>query len=164
MVQSSYVASAALSLEFCYKYNDYPQQNIYFLMMRYYLIGLGSNIQPEDNMPLACETIAKHLKVISRSPVLINPPRGQTFSFPFHNQLLIIQSAKPATEIKALFEAVEMEMGREPKSPERKFNDRPIDIDILHQGHNLESLLSFSLEDPYNQEIMASWPLAIMHS
>lgn len=128
-------------------------------MMRYYLISLGSNIQPEDNMPLACEAITKHLNVISCSPVLINPPRGHTFNFPFHNQLLLIQSLQTASEIKALFEIIEMDMGREPKSPERKFNDRPIDIDILHQDHDLESLLSFSLEDPYNQEIMANWPL-----
>jgi 2-amino-4-hydroxy-6-hydroxymethyldihydropteridine diphosphokinase len=144
---------------FCYKYNDYPQQNIYFLTMHYYLIGLGSNIQPEAHMPLACKAIAKHLKVVSYSPVLVNPPRGHTFNFPFHNQLLLIESPQPATELKALFEVIEMELGREPKSPERKFNDRPIDIDILHQDVDLTRLLSVSLEDPYNQEIMTQWPL-----
>lgn len=133
-------------------------------MMRYYLIGLGSNIQPENNIPFAGQAIAKHLKVISRSPVLVNPPRGHTFNFPFHNQLLLIQSQKPATELKTLFEMIEMEMGREPKSPARKFNDRPIDIDILHQDHDLKTLLSVSLEDPYNQEIMANWPLEMTRS
>ena len=128
-------------------------------MLHYSLIGLGSNIQPEVHMPLACKTIANHLNVVSHSPVLVNPPRGHTFNFLFHNQLLLIQSQKTATDIKALFETIEADLGREPKSPERKFNDRPIDIDILHQEVDLARLLSASLEDPYNQEIMANWSL-----
>lgn len=50
-----------------------------------------------------------------------------------------------------------MQLGREEKCPERKFNDRTIDIDILYQNESLSQLIKFPLEESYNQEIMSNW-------
>lgn len=126
-------------------------------MMHYYLIGLGSNIDPETNIKLAQEAIAEHAQIMSSSSVLINPPCGKTFHYPFHNQLLVIYSADSSQNLKALFEAIEIRLGREKKCPERKFNDRPIDIDILYQHNDLPQLMKCPLEESYNQEIMSNW-------
>ncbi len=125
--------------------------------MHYYLIGLGSNIEPELNIKLAQQAIAEHVQVINRSPVLINPPCGKTFHYPFHNQLLIIYSNLTSQPLKSLFESIELQLGREKKCPERKFNDRPIDIDILHQRQSLAELLDCPVVESYNQEIMSNW-------
>lgn len=128
-------------------------------MMHYYLIGLGSNINPETNIKLAQEAIAEHSQVINSSSVLINPPCGKTFHYPFHNQLLVIYSARSSQSLKSIFETIEIQLGREKKCPERKFNDRPIDIDILHQNDNLLQLMKYPLEESYNQEIMSNWAI-----
>jgi 2-amino-4-hydroxy-6-hydroxymethyldihydropteridine diphosphokinase len=123
----------------------------------YYLIGLGSNINPEANIKLAQQAISEQTQVVNLSSVLINPPCGKTFHFPFHNQLLVIYSAHSSKTLKSIFEAIEMQLGREEKCPERKFNDRTIDIDILYQNESLSQLIKFPLEESYNQEIMSNW-------
>lgn len=125
--------------------------------MRYFIIGLGSNIQPEQNMPKACAAIATHVKVISYSPILVNPPLGKTFNFIFHNQLLLIKTNLSTDILKNIFADIEISMGREPKTPARKFNDRPIDIDLLHQADDVISVMSHSFSEPYNQTIMQRW-------
>lgn len=130
-------------------------------MMNYYLIGLGSNIQPERNITLACKEIAHHVEILDHSPVLINPPCGHTFQFTFHNQILLIQSLQTVTELKTVFETLEIDMGREAKCPQRKFNDRPIDIDILAQANSAQEALATVLKETYNQKIMHDWPRSI---
>jgi 2-amino-4-hydroxy-6-hydroxymethyldihydropteridine diphosphokinase len=126
-------------------------------MMNYYLIGLGSNIQPERNIFRACKEVANYLDILNQSPVLINPPCGSTLNFTFHNQILLIHSLKTAAELKSLFETLEIELGREPKCPERKFKDRTIDIDILVQAETAEEALATPMKETYNQQIMREW-------
>lgn len=127
--------------------------------MSYYLIGLGSNIQPENNITTACKEIAPYVNIIDCSPVLINPPCGHTFQFTFHNQILLVNSLHSALELKTLFETIEVKMGREPKNPQRRFKDRTIDIDILAQADTIQHVLSTKLEESYNQTIMKNWAL-----
>jgi 2-amino-4-hydroxy-6-hydroxymethyldihydropteridine diphosphokinase len=129
-------------------------------MMNYYLIGLGSNIQPERNISRAYKEIANYLDILNQSAVLINPPCGNTLNFTFHNQILLIHSLKTATELKSLFETLEIKLGREPKCPERKFKDRTIDIDILSQTETAEEALATPLKETYNQKIMQDWQLS----
>jgi 2-amino-4-hydroxy-6-hydroxymethyldihydropteridine diphosphokinase len=129
-------------------------------MMNYYLIGLGSNIQPERNISRAYKEIANYLDILNQSAVLINPPCGNTLNFTFHNQILLIHSLKTATELKSLFETLEIKLGREPKCPERKFKDRTIDIDILSQTETAEEALATPLKETYNQKIMQGWQLS----
>ena len=133
-------------------------------MTNYYLIGLGSNIEANTNISRAHSAIAQHVEIIELSPVLINPPCGKTFHFPFHNQILLIRSPKNCVQLKAIFENIEIQLGREAKCAERKFNDRPIDIDILQQQQDLQRLLKQPLVEPYNQQIMSNWKLKSSHS
>jgi len=126
-------------------------------MMSYYLVGLGSNLEPEFNITKAYQEIALQVSILDHSPVLINPPCGTSFQFTFHNQILLIQSEHSSAHLKALFERIEIRMGREPKSPERRLKDRPIDIDILAQSDSMEEILSIPFTETYNQTIMHSW-------
>jgi 2-amino-4-hydroxy-6-hydroxymethyldihydropteridine diphosphokinase len=126
-------------------------------MIDYYLIGLGSNIEPKSNLISACKTISQSVEVLQCSQVLINPPCGRTFHYPFHNQLIIVRSDKSVTQLKLLFEAIEIAQGREPKCPARKLKDRPIDIDILIKANSIHDLLQQELDESYNQQIMKEW-------
>ena len=126
-------------------------------MMPYYLIGLGSNLEPECNITQAYQEIALQVSILDHSSVLINPPCGTSFQFTFHNQILLAQSEHSTEHLKSLFEHIEISMGREPKSPERRLKDRPIDIDILAQANSAEEVLSTSFTETYNQAIMRDW-------
>jgi len=126
-------------------------------MIDYYLIGLGSNLEPKSNLTSACKSITQAVEVLQSSQVLINPPCGRTFHYPFHNQLIIVRSDKSVSQLKLIFEAIEISQGREPKCPARKLKDRPIDIDILIRAKSLHDLLQQELEESYNQQIMKEW-------
>ncbi len=128
-------------------------------MIDYYLIGLGSNLEPKSNLTSARNSIAQSVEVLQCSQVLINPPCGKTFHYPFHNQLIIVRSDKSVTQLKLIFEAIEIAQGREPKCPARKLTDRPIDIDILLEAKSVHELLQQELEESYNQQIMQEWPI-----
>lgn len=128
-------------------------------MTEYLLIGLGSNIDPENNLLAAISSINDKIEILECSTVLINPPCGETFHFPFHNQILLAKSDLRPSELKGYFEDIEINLGREPKCPARKLNDRTIDIDILHHASSISQLLSIQLEEAYNKEIMSNWAL-----
>lgn len=131
--------------------------------MDYYLIGLGSNLHPDKNMIAARTAISvqvEELLILDASEVLINPPCGNSFHFPFHNQLLVIHSPLSFQQLKAQFEKIEIQLGREAKSPQRKLKDRTIDIDILHQSSSIKGLFNLPIEESYNREIMANWSFA----
>ena len=125
--------------------------------MSYYLVSLGSNIQAHIYLPKALILINKAFQSVTHSQVLINPACGDYFNAPFHNQLLLLQSTQTSQQIKATFEQLEIQLGREAKSPERKFKDRTIDIDILSQADTAEEALATPLEETYNQKIMQDW-------
>lgn len=125
--------------------------------MFYYLIGLGSNIQPQKHLIKAIQHLDTQVKILYQSPVLINPPCGDSFHYEFHNQLLLVESTHSKASLKNEFENIELKLGREKKTPARKFNDRSIDIDILTQSNNIQALFKMSLEDPYNQKILTLW-------
>ncbi|MFT4764936.1 MAG: 2-amino-4-hydroxy-6-hydroxymethyldihydropteridine diphosphokinase [Oleispira sp.] len=125
--------------------------------MSYFLISLGSNIQAHLFLPKALTLISNTYELVSCSQVLTNPACGDYFSSPFHNQLLLIKSSQTSSQMKAIFERFEIQLGREAKSPERKFKDRTIDIDILAQTQALEDIFRIPLEETYNQFIMQEW-------
>jgi 2-amino-4-hydroxy-6-hydroxymethyldihydropteridine diphosphokinase len=123
----------------------------------FYLIGLGSNIQPEKHLFEAIQSLNAQLDILSLSPVLANPPCGDSFKYEFHNQLLLAHSLLLKKSLKAVFEKIELELGREAKSPARKLKDRTIDIDIIRQGISINSLIEIPLEEHYNRQILSSW-------
>lgn len=126
--------------------------------MRYYLLGLGSNLQPEINLPRACEQLAQQYDLVARSPVIATPTEGSGFHYPFRNQLVLIACTLEAGPLKQELLALEAAFGREPKSPERKHHDRTIDVDILISADSADACLNQPLEDRYYQAVMEQWP------
>lgn len=125
--------------------------------MSFYLLGLGSNIDPESNLNKALSALKCEGDLIAHSPAVLTAPVGDTFSQTFGNQLAILESELPAPMLKQRLQRIEESMGREPKSPERKTRDRTIDIDILSDANDPDSLRREAPGESYYAEVHHSW-------
>lgn len=99
-----------------------------------YLIGLGSNIQPVENMALMVQALLPHLQLITLSRVLTTPPVGMNSHRHFLNAVAYIETTLDAESLKMISNQIEAEMGRDRSDPDSKHKDRPADIDILCCG------------------------------
>jgi len=108
-------------------------------------LGLGSNVQPEINLPRAVELLRQILKITAVSTAWESPAVGMTGP-PFLNAAVLVDTDTPIDELKLhLLRPIESSLGR--VRTENKYAARPIDIDVLiHQGEILEPLI---WEQPY---------------
>ena len=127
--------------------------------MTHYLLGLGSNINPGDNLAHAKTALGAIAEVITASPIVDTPAVGDTFNFPFQNQLMLVRSPLNAIELKQRLLNIETEMGREPKCEARKLKDRTIDIDILGSAATLEACFRQPLDESYYLAARQQWQL-----
>jgi len=125
--------------------------------MTFYLLGLGSNIQPAQHLSAAIDQLTELGEVMMVSEAVETAPVGDDFDRPFVNQLLLLRSSLVAPQLKFRLQQLEINLGREPKTPARKFKDRTIDIDILHKAGDANSCLQATLEDSYNRSIQQRW-------
>lgn len=125
--------------------------------MTHYLLGLGSNLQPERHLPLARSALTRIGKLLACSPVLDTHAVGETFRYPFQNQLVLVQSPLDGQSLKQELLKIEESLGREPKCDARKYKDRTIDIDILSSAPSSDDCLTQPLEDSYYRCVQQSW-------
>jgi len=123
----------------------------------YYLLGFGSNIDPETNFIAARQQLGLFATIIAVSPALRTETVGNTFHFPFKNQIVLIQCDLLPNILKLRLQRIETALGREPKNPARKEKDRTIDIDILTNAKSAKECLIADLEDSYNHEVKSLW-------
>ena len=98
------------------------------------VVSFGGN-QPET--PLCFEEASHHLeeklgKIIKKSSLYQSKAWG--FEKPtadFLNQIIILSSCIKPAEVLDITQNIEKKLGRESKSTNGKYKDRPIDIDIL---------------------------------
>ncbi len=105
-----------------------------------YILGLGSNIQPLENMALMVKALLPHIHSITLSRVLTTPPVGINSHRHFLNAVAYTESVLTPDQLKTVTNQIEAEMGRDRSDPDKKHKDRPADIDILCCG----SLAEFS--------------------
>jgi len=125
--------------------------------MPYYLLGLGSNIRPNEHLRLAEQQLQDIGRVVSASPILNTAPVGDTFHYEFCNQLLVLHTEMPPTMLKHKLQVIETNLGREPKNPSRKTKDRTIDLDILARAADAETCRQHPVEESYYQKVMSLW-------
>lgn len=125
--------------------------------MNYYLLGLGSNINPEQHIQQAKTKLKEIGNILALSPCLSTAPVGDSFSESFANQLVVLESSIPAPLLKQKLQAIEVRLGREPKCPSRKSKDRTIDLDILGYANGFSECLSLKPEESYYQKVYEAW-------
>ena len=93
------------------------------------VIGLGSNISPETNIPKARDQLAQKFPILAESRWRQTKPVGYPNQADFINSAILIETPLEHDELKAQLKGLEADLGRAPSS--FRFGPRSIDLDIL---------------------------------
>lgn len=93
------------------------------------VIGLGSNIDPTQNIKKARALLKEHFHVLRESSFVQTKPFGYTQQADFINGCVYIETDLDEIKIKVKLKSLEKELGRE-VSP-IKYGPRSIDMDIV---------------------------------
>lgn len=93
------------------------------------LVSLGSNIDPESNLPEAVARLAERCRLIAVSPAYRSRPVGRVEQPAFVNAAVLVETRLEAPEFKSeVLRAIEDDLGR--VRTEDKNAPRTIDLDI----------------------------------
>ena len=98
---------------------------------RGFVIGIGSNIAPERNVPRILRALLDEFGVLRMSRNLRTRPVGMASRAEFLNLAVFIETDLDAGALKAVCNRIETALGRDRDDPERARKDRPADLDIL---------------------------------
>jgi 2-amino-4-hydroxy-6-hydroxymethyldihydropteridine diphosphokinase len=95
------------------------------------LIALGSNIDPERNLPAAAARLAAHgeIDVLAASGVYESSPLGRPGDPCFHNAALAVETSLDPAGLRSELRRIEAELGR--VRGEDRYAPRPIDLDLV---------------------------------
>jgi 2-amino-4-hydroxy-6-hydroxymethyldihydropteridine diphosphokinase len=96
-------------------------------------LGLGSNLgDKRDNLLQAVALISERVgRVVCLSRFYETEPWGYDTSNTYLNAALGVETSLSPLEVLSITQAIERELGRQKKSMNREYSDRPIDIDLL---------------------------------
>jgi 2-amino-4-hydroxy-6-hydroxymethyldihydropteridine diphosphokinase len=120
--------------------SENPRTNLAYL-------SLGSNIEPEHNLPEAVAQLARFGRVIAASSVWQTPAVGFTEQPDFLNAAVLLETELPARILRQRTIAqIENSLGR--VRTENKNGPRPIDIDIILFNLEVLSIGQRRIPDP----------------
>ncbi|HOW36207.1 MAG TPA: 2-amino-4-hydroxy-6-hydroxymethyldihydropteridine diphosphokinase [Candidatus Omnitrophota bacterium] len=93
------------------------------------VIGLGSNIRPQENIQKAKEILSRTHTILAESQFIKTKPIGSVPQDDFLNGAYLLETALDYEDFKAYLKKVEEKLGR--KKCADKFGPRTIDLDIL---------------------------------
>lgn len=93
------------------------------------IIGLGSNIAPEDNIKKAREALSKEFHVLAQSAFKQTAPVGPVKQADFINGSVLVETDISMEQLKARLGSLETALGR--IRPAERFGPRTIDLDII---------------------------------
>ena len=105
-------------------------------------VGIGSNLQPQDNIPFALRTLLTQFSPLHVSTIIETTPVGMIETDnQFLNLCICFESDWEPESIKLFFNQIEVRLGRNRDDLDRKVKDRPIDLDILfHLSHSQKTI------------------------
>jgi len=96
-----------------------------------FLLGIGSNINPDENLSQIIALLFEHFPVFHLSRILRIPPIGMNSHRDFLNTVVFIETEMAENDLKQICNNIEIKLGRDREDPARKMKDRPADLDIL---------------------------------
>jgi 2-amino-4-hydroxy-6-hydroxymethyldihydropteridine diphosphokinase len=96
-----------------------------------FLLGIGSNIEPEKSIVAIVDLLLNTFPELSVSRVLRTPPIGINSHHDFLNMVMFINTNMEEAELKTICNNIEEQLGRDRSDPNRKHKDHAADIDIL---------------------------------
>ncbi|NQY27279.1 MAG: 2-amino-4-hydroxy-6-hydroxymethyldihydropteridine diphosphokinase [Piscirickettsiaceae bacterium] len=100
-----------------------------------YLLGIGSNIDPHQNIAQIIPLLLEKFPTLTLSRVLEIPPIGMNSQRDFLNVVMFIETDILEGELKAICNSIEIQRGRDRSDPHRGTKDRSADLDILTAIH-----------------------------
>ena len=97
--------------------------------MNVVIIGIGSNIEAEKNIPAMLEILKDHVDVLKVSSFIQTKPIGIKNQPEFTNGAVKIRTRLDQIKLNHLLKSIEDQMGRDRDAP--KFGPRCIDLDIV---------------------------------
>lgn len=99
--------------------------------MQRYFIGVGTNIDPQTNILRIVHELLKIASYIHMSRIIETEPVGMISHHRFLNFTVCLDCEIANDELKACFNKIETQLGRNRHDPHSAVKDRPADLDIL---------------------------------
>ena len=109
-------------------------------------ISLGSNIEPDLNLPLAIQKLSRLGKILAVSGVYQNPALGPSQRPDFLNAAVLMETEYQALGLRHELRTIESELGR--VRTEDKYAARTIDLDLCLFNKLIIHSPEFELPDP----------------
>ena len=93
------------------------------------VIGVGSNIQPQENIAKAIERIGQDHQILAKSRFVETKPIGYKDQANFINGAILIETAMDREELNIWLTEIENALGRVRGA--NKYGPRTIDLDII---------------------------------
>lgn len=93
------------------------------------IIGIGSNIHPEENISEALRLLGEFVTILQVSEMVRTTPIGIKDQPDFTNGAVKILTGMDNSELKAILKKIEDNLGRDRTLP--KFGPRTIDLDVV---------------------------------
>jgi len=94
------------------------------------IVGLGSNIEPEENIQKARAILAQKYNVLAESYFEVTKPVGEIPQADFINGAVLLETELGVEQLKAALKNTESDLGRKETS-DQKGGPRTIDLDIV---------------------------------
>lgn len=110
-------------------------------------IGIGSNIDPAENVQAAIRSLAQKTHLVGISMVYCTDALDRPEQPPYYNCVVEIETEAPPTEVKhGILRTIENNLGR--KRTEDKYAPRTIDLDLIVYGDLTIDAEGIKLPDP----------------
>lgn len=96
-----------------------------------YVVGIGSNIHPAENVVRVLRKLLDMTNFLVVSRIIETTPEGFHSDNQFLNLAVCMESPLDDVALKAEFVQIEIDMGRNRNDPHSSKKDRPADLDIL---------------------------------
>ncbi|KAB7627305.1 2-amino-4-hydroxy-6-hydroxymethyldihydropteridine diphosphokinase [Alkalilimnicola sp. S0819] len=106
-----------------------------------FLLGFGSNIAPVENAGRVLEAMSARFGPLCVSSAYRTEPVGMRTDTEFLNMALYLPCELSAAELKRWCCGLETSLGRDRSCSDRKWRDRPADLDLLSEAEPLDALL-----------------------
>ena len=93
------------------------------------IIGVGSNINPNENIQLALEMIRRQMPILAESRFVVTKPIGDPKQPDFLNGAIMIETDLSPDELKKALQQIEKDLGK--MNDEKAWGPRSIDMDIV---------------------------------
>jgi 2-amino-4-hydroxy-6-hydroxymethyldihydropteridine diphosphokinase len=124
---------------------------------RGFIIGIGSNIAPERNVPHILRALLDRFGALSMSRILRTRPIDMASRAEFLNLAVFVETDLDAAALKQVCNRIETDLGRDRDDPDSARKDRPADLDILFPvvpGQTLRPVIEGEYQRPVVADLL----------